>query len=121
MKLTLTFLLGILIVAGQTKPKNEKYDPEKLAPNEIACGRSKGRAATPCNCMEARSKEHDEKIQACLLGPRGEVYKTCIKLTGALCDTKPVDLETSYKNWEAAMPVNCSRSCHTARCECCKT
>ncbi len=42
------------------QPKAEPYDPEHLAPGEVACGRESYAAADRCKCMQHRQKASEE-------------------------------------------------------------
>jgi hypothetical protein len=66
--LSLLFLLAMAFAATPKKAPKEKpipYDPDKLPPLEISCGRPTAERNTACECMKARNeavqKERERK------------------------------------------------------------
>lgn len=119
----------LVLSQSDTRRQTEgRYDPEKLLQGEIACGRSKGRASTPCDCMKHRMAEADKRFQVCQMIDDKKLKRECV-LAADACAIKPVDGDLAYNaatrnmvhedpNW-GKMPQQCKRSCTRARCECC--
>lgn len=104
-----------------------QYDPERLAPGEIACGRAKGRASTPCACMKYRAEAAQKRFELCQAIDDKKQRRECT-LAAEACSIAVVDGDMNYDaatrnlshpaGW-GKMPQQCKRSCTKARCECC--
>lgn len=116
----LVVLAFTLQLTGQSKRPVIEYDPEKLAANEVACGRAHGRASTPCSCMKHRAEAAQKRFELCQAIDDKKQRREC-SLSADACAVTPTDRDTA--GWDDGknepMPAQCSRSCHKARCECC--
>lgn len=118
MKRLITFSLSLVLLAQspRSKSKPEPYDPDKLAPMEIACGREGAKNAASCKCMEARRKRSLEEQVKCKDITVPFDHAACMVYAQDICVQHVIDREHS---WIEHMPVECSRYCSKARCECC--
>ncbi len=111
-------LLGLAVAISQQVP----YDPDKLPPGEVACGRRKSGEANPCKCMEARVKQSEEEQLRCELVPDKAARNECMR-KHEVCSIVPLDVDRA--GWDPStgqrMPAQCKRSCSKARCECCQS
>jgi hypothetical protein len=114
------------------KAAEAAYDPDKLGPSEIACGRTGAKNAHPCECMKHRVKLADAARDKCMTIVDDKQRLACGLAADACHVTGLVDADVyrSGRNYDddgnplaepAAMPQQCARSCSKARCECCKT
>lgn len=103
-----------LLLAQKPKAK-DPYDPKKLPANEVACGRVE---LVHCDCMKARVAKIDVLLEKCAREGNRQKRIACYAEVPAC----PVvtDADTAWQQ-EPPMPPQCKRSCHKARCECCKT
>lgn len=101
-------------------PKAEVYDPDKLPPGEVACGRLSSTKSAPCHCMKHRVEIRDKEQAKCLeLVDRKARIECASKINPC-----PAVVDAEQANWSldeegAPMPAQCRRSCKLARCECC--
>lgn len=140
MKTTLLALLGLLAqapanppasarkppaTAPAPKPKPDEYDPDKLGPAERACGRPGSKRSQPCQCRRIREEKAEKELRACAERfPLDRAARmACQKAVPECHEIQVRDSEHWYTNEDsdAAMPIECSRSCSKARCECCHT
>lgn len=93
----------------------DTYDPTKLGPGEVACGR---KGLVTCHCMKARLEKSDAARKKCgTLFGRDRLE--CI-VSSDVCEMEVIDVDLSWQE-DVAMAVECKRSCTKARCECCQT
>lgn len=122
--------LGFQAVTPSPRPKTapapapavQPYDPDHLAPGEVACGRTKPGEANPCKCIEHRLKASEAaQLQCELVSDRKERAKCMV--SNEICSIVPIDVDHAEWNHETGerMPAQCRRSCTKARCECCKS
>jgi hypothetical protein len=123
--------LGGVLAAEKPKPKAkpkaapvEVYDPDKLGPGEVACGRPHSVKSPPCECMKHRVAEADKARERCYgIVDRDERIKCA--MAASPCAVKVVDAESAIYSQEddgsvsTSMPAQCKRTCRKARCECC--
>lgn len=132
MKLLLVLIAAGSLLFGQaptpkkTTPKTEAkkkapkddYDPDKLPPGEIACGRLGSKSAPPCQCMKHRIQIQDDAIAKCdEINDRKERL-TCLGKVPACPDVRDAE-GIHYNDLGQPMAAQCKRSCRLARCECC--
>jgi len=105
----------------------DTYDPDKLEPSERACGRLHAKNNHPCECMKARVEAADKAREACMVILDDKERLEC-GLKANACHVQIIDADPTNRlnygtgNFEGVqMPAQCSRSCHKARCECCKS
>ncbi len=130
MKLLLVILISLTLMGQQPKKQSksksskakqvEVYDPDKLPPGEVACGRIGSTKAPPCQCVKHRMKKVDEEHEKCMQIVDRKARMEC----GLKIDPCPpvIDREQSWTHYDdkgEPMPEQCSRSCKLARCECC--
>ncbi len=107
--------------ASPARPKVEQYDPTKLSPGEVACGREDPRSPDRCQCIKHRMAASEKAQLEC---HKVEDKKERIKcfLSNEVCSIVPTDVDSAgYDDNGERMPSQCKRSCTKARCECCKS
>lgn len=114
MALVFLLLLASGHLAGQGKRKREAYDPDKLGPMEIACGRVGAKNSAPCKCMNERTRIRSKAIEKCEFMEVGKARNECY----AAVDHCPA---VSDRDSAEGMAAHCKRWCSKARCECCHT
>ena len=100
----------------------DDYDPDKLGPGEVGCGRPSSVKSPPCKCMEHRVKKAAEERLKCSLIASKEERQKCLNDSDA-CNVTVIDAEHAGWSGEESseMPAQCKRTCRKARCECCQT
>ena len=130
MKLLLIFLFLVTPTFAQRRPAAPKpkpapkaaevYDPDKLPPGEVACGRLSSTKSAPCECMKHRVKIRDEQQAKCLeLVGRKARIECSLKINPCPAVIDQEQSWTATDEQGAPMPAQCRRSCKLARCECC--
>lgn len=114
---SIAVLLVMAAFGQKDKPKEAPYDPDKLAPGEVACGRPSKRSA-PCKCREIREKLVDDAQNTCRILHSNNKEKRIECIVNVNPCPAVIDHDNRWKDGEA-MPIQCSRSCTKARCECC--
>lgn len=99
-------------------PVKDTYDPDKLRPGEIACGRMGAKNAAPCSCMRTRFQKSQAAIKVCYNITDDEKRGACLDQAGKACSVEVTDVDAAMGN---DMPIECKRSCTKSRCECCRT
>lgn len=116
----LVLVSACFLLLGQTSSrKKDPYDPDKLPPHEVACGRKGSVKSTPCKCMRIRIEKAEKLRLTCELIKDDKKRMEC-NLNAEACNVQVLDAEhAAYSETDEPMPVECSRSCTKARCECC--
>lgn len=123
-------LVVAVLMAAQTAPKQkakpkpskpaaeEPYDPAKLRPGEIACGRELPGEPDACKCMTHRMKMSEEAQAECeKISDKTERAKCMV--SNEACAMMPITRDSP--GYDYSMPAQCKRWCTKARCECCKS
>jgi hypothetical protein len=121
MRVLIFSVLTLLLFSQQTpRGKKDDYDPDKLNPGEVACGREGSKKSAPCTCAKERHKKIAEMYEQCDLNFAGDKakYRECVSKIPECWDMKVVDEDEARRT---DMPAQCKRSCTRARCECCKS
>ncbi len=129
----LAMIAVVLLAQTQTTPRPrpapkksqpkavERYDPDKLPPGEVACGREMPRAEDNCECMKHRIKAA-EQAQAICEKASDRIERAHCMIANEACSIIPVDVDSAGHDQNGErMPAQCRRSCTKARCECCKS
>jgi hypothetical protein len=116
----LLFALAIAAAPKKAQPKPDPYDPDKLPPLEVSCGRPTAERNTPCECMKARNEAaQKERERKC--GNKFGLDRAKCEVSVNECPEVTDQDSPSYNSEGYPMTVHCKRSCKQARCECCKT
>lgn len=106
----------------QQKGKRDEYDPDKLAPSEVACGRMGSKKSPPCQCVKFREEKAMVAMEECrrLHANDTRARLACYAKAPACGDIAVSDAEHIRTDADGKeMPRVCKRTCHRARCECC--
>jgi hypothetical protein len=121
--ISLVFLLALAFGATPKpapKAKPIPYDPDKLPPLEVSCGRPTAARNSPCECMKARNEAvQKEREQKC--GTKMGLDRAKCEVSINECPEVTDQDSPSYNSEGYPMTVHCKRSCKQAKCECCKT
>ncbi len=103
----------------------DTYDPDKLGPSEVACGRPSSKKSPPCECVRHRMAKVVEERKKCSLIDDFRKSLECASAIDA-CTVKIIDSESFWGGvmWgtkDKEMAPQCKRTCSKARCECCHT
>ena len=124
-----SFLISISLLFSRGKPPTKKqeksrtevYDPDKLPPGEVACGRFGIKNPVPCECMKVKEAEAQKERDKCnTFSDRLERAKCKVSVDACSVPVRDHD-SFEYDHDGVTMPAQCSRSCSKAKCECCRT
>ena len=122
---TMFMAMGFQVVRQRPVPPKaqqvERYDPDKLGPGEVACGREDPGKSDRCKCMQHRQKASESAQLECYKVENKAERAKCM-IANEICSVVPRDAEhAEYDNEGNQMPSECKRTCRKARCECCKS
>jgi hypothetical protein len=118
--LCLLVTLAFAAEKPKVKSKPDPYDPDKLPPLEVSCGRPTAQRNSACECMKHRQELADVERKKCDRIKDEKERAKCSVMVNDCPAVNDVD-GPSYNDEGYPMPAHCKRSCKLAKCECCKT